>query len=414
MRHPNIAQIFEAGTFDPSREREGAGLSLPYFVMELVPEAKTITQYALDGNLGLRKRIALFLQACDAVHHGHQRSVMHRDIKPANILVDATESVKLIDFGVAKATDADVATTTVRTDAGQMVGTIQYMSPEQCEADPLGLDVRTDVYSLGIVLYELLCDRLPYDVSSLPLPSAARTICEAAPPRPSAICRALRGDLEIILLKALEKDRAKRYQSVADLARDLRHYLTGETIEVRGATTLGSLNSWIRKHPAWTTTAFAIVVSCAVLTGFLLSAFKFGRYPHEIIRSTDDRVATLISYLGNPLHMWSSNEPLGPTQVVRFSERPSDRFAIVGFSALDNGPLRRQLCAFSLVSGRFDQPSWKTQLSGNLPESIIDERKGFAAERILDPRRFLGRLISFQTSPAMSWWSSIPTSIPGE
>ena len=249
LRHAHIAQVYEAGTH---RLEHLDGRTVPYFVMEYVPGAQRLTQYAETHDLDTAQRIELFTKACDAIHHGHQKGVIHRDLKPANILVDESGTVKVIDFGVARATDSDIALTTIEADTGRLVGTLQYMSPEQCQANPLEIDTRSDVYSLGVVLYELLCSELPYEVTGTSVPVAARTICELEPARPSSIDRKLRGDLEIILLKALEKDREKRYQSPADLARDLRHYVHGEPIEASPPTTWFRVFRWTRRHPAAT------------------------------------------------------------------------------------------------------------------------------------------------------------------
>ncbi|MCH8251770.1 MAG: serine/threonine protein kinase [Planctomycetes bacterium] len=159
LRHPNVAQVYSAGMHDEDGER------VPYFAMEFVPEARTIIEYAKDRALDTRARLTLFIDVCDAVHHGHQKGVIHRDLKPGNVLVDSSGTVKVIDFGVARGTDADLAITTQQTYVGQLVGTMQYMSPEQCDGDPYDLDIRTDVYSLGVVLYELLAGVPPYDIS---------------------------------------------------------------------------------------------------------------------------------------------------------------------------------------------------------------------------------------------------------
>ncbi len=204
LRHPGIAQIYESGTHDT-----GTG-GVPYFAIEYVPGALPLTTYAKEKKLDIGKRMELFAEVCDAVAHGHQKGIIHRDLKPANILVDSHGRPRIIDFGVARATDSDLAVTTLQTDLHQIIGTLQYMSPEQCGNDALDIDTSSDVYALGVVLYELLCDQLPYDISSLLLPAAIETIRTTEPARPSTIYRSLRGDLETIVLKALNKERDRR------------------------------------------------------------------------------------------------------------------------------------------------------------------------------------------------------------
>ena len=181
LHHPGIAQVFEAGTHD-----DGAG-AVPYFAMEYVPNAKAITHYAREKSLGTRDRLNLFASVCDAVHHGHQKGIIHRDLKPGNILVDPNGNVKIIDFGVARGTDSDLALTTLQTEVGQLIGTLQYMSPEQCEADPDAIDARSDVYALGVVLYELLTGQLPYTIQKEPVFRGTKVIREQPPTKPSTI-----------------------------------------------------------------------------------------------------------------------------------------------------------------------------------------------------------------------------------
>ncbi|UCC29810.1 MAG: protein kinase [Phycisphaerales bacterium] len=277
LQHPGIAQVYEAGTHTPSPFEgegwgEGAVESVPFFAMEYIPNAKPITKYAQEKKLGTRERLDLFGRVCDAVHHGHQKGIIHRDLKPSNILIDSHGQPRIIDFGVARATDSDLAVTTLQTDVGQLIGTMQYMSPEQCEADPHDLDIRSDVYALGVVLYELLCRRLPYDVGKIPVYEATRMVREHQPTRLSTIDRALRGDVETIVFKALEKDREQRYRSAADLADDINRYLTGEAIFARPPSIIYQLRVFARRNKTVfgaITTVFLVLAAASVISSYL-------------------------------------------------------------------------------------------------------------------------------------------------
>jgi non-specific serine/threonine protein kinase/serine/threonine-protein kinase len=260
LRHPNVAHVYEAGTHD-----DGEG-GVPYFAMEYVPNAKTLIDYARAKKLGTHERLGLFADVCDAIHHGHQKGIIHRDIKPGNILVDSSGEPRIIDFGVARGTDSDMAVTTLQTDVGQLIGTLQYMSPEQCEAEPDDLDTRSDVYALGVVLYELLTDRLPYDLSRAAIHEAARMIREEAPVPPSTLDRTLRGDVETIALKALEKDRDHRYQSAADLRKDIDRYLRGEEIEARRPSVRYKLGKFVRRNRALAAATGSVAVVLVLAT----------------------------------------------------------------------------------------------------------------------------------------------------
>ncbi len=262
LRHPGIAQIYDAGVHEEDGER------VPYFAMEYIPDALPITAYAQRHMPGRRERLEMFAKVCDAVHHGHQKGVIHRDLKPSNILVDAAGQPKVIDFGVARSTDSDLAVTTLLTDAGQLIGTLRYMSPEQCAPDPPDVDTRSDVYALGVILYELLTGLPPYDLSRTPVHEATRVIREQAPARPSTLVGALRGDIETITLKALEKDRARRYDSAAALAEDVRRYLRREPIAALPPSVIYQVRMFARRHRAVVNGALAaLAVLLAGISG---------------------------------------------------------------------------------------------------------------------------------------------------
>src|SRR5215831_1152755 len=241
LQHPGIARIYDAGTADT-----GFGPQ-PYFAMEFI-HGKSLLEYAKAHELNTRQRLELMAKVCEAVHHAHQRFIIHRDLKPGNILVDESGQPKVLDFGVARVTDSD-AQATRQTDVGRLVGTLAYMSPEQVLADPLELDTRSDVYALGVILFELLAGRLPYKISRQ-LHEAVQTIREEEPAPLSAISRAYRGDIETIVAKALEKDKERRYASAADLASDIRHFLKDEPIVARWPSATYRLRKFTRRHKA--------------------------------------------------------------------------------------------------------------------------------------------------------------------
>ncbi len=266
LRHPGIAQVYEAGIHD-----DAAG-PLPYFAMEYIPNARPITKYAAENRLYTEQRLELFIRVCEAVHHGHQKGVIHRDLKPANILVDSGGQVKIIDFGVARSTDSDLAATTQQTFVGEMIGTLKYMSPEQCEADPHDIDTRSDVYALGVVLYELLSGRMPYDLEHTPVFELPRVIREVAATRLGSVNRTLRGDVEVIVDKALAKDRTRRYQSAQALAEDIGRVLKNEPILARPPSMLYQLGKFVQRRKGLVVTATIVTLSLAVGFRFKLEA----------------------------------------------------------------------------------------------------------------------------------------------
>jgi tetratricopeptide (TPR) repeat protein len=238
LQHPAIARIYEAGT---------VGAGQPYFAMEFI-QGQPLSEYAASQSLDAASLMELVARICDGVQHAHQRGLIHRDLKPGNILIEATGQPRILDFGVARVTDSDVLATR-KTDAGQVIGTLAYMSPEQVLADPFDLDTRSDVYALGVILYELLAGTLPYQLGSK-LHEAARAICEQEPVRLGSLDRRFRGDVETIVAKALEKDKARRYASAAELASDLRRHLTHQPIAARPPSTAYQLQKFaLRNKP---------------------------------------------------------------------------------------------------------------------------------------------------------------------
>jgi serine/threonine protein kinase/tetratricopeptide (TPR) repeat protein len=294
MDHPNIARVLDAGATDTGR---------PYFVMELVRGIK-ITDYCNQNHLDTRQRLELFIQVCRAVQHAHQKGIIHRDIKPSNILVTLHDGVpvpKVIDFGIAKATEGRLTDLTVYTELRQFIGTPAYMSPEQAEMSGLDIDTRSDIYSLGVLLYELLTGRTPFDAQELiqsGLDEMRRTIREKEPPRPSTrlstmvdadltsvaksqnaepprLLHFIRGDLDWIVMKALEKDRTRRFESASGFALDIQRFLKNEPVEARPPGGFYRFQKFARRNK--TILAAASAVLAVLVLGLAVSLYLFVR-----------------------------------------------------------------------------------------------------------------------------------------
>ncbi|MFO0829827.1 MAG: serine/threonine-protein kinase [Phycisphaerales bacterium] len=266
LQHPSIAQVYEAGF----GEDDGGGPA--WIAMELV-RGRPLVAAANERGLDRRARLRAFLDVCDAVAFAHQKGVIHRDLKPANILlVDDATTVKILDFGVARVLGDAWEHATALTGPGQLVGTLPYMSPEQVAGDPDAIDVRTDVYALGVILYELLAGRRPFDFSGRAADEAARIIRDEEPPPPSslqsrsdpALAAALRGDLDAIALKAIAKDPRRRYQSVSRLADDLQAHLRGEPIAARATSTWYVVARRARRYRVPITAAAIVALATVV------------------------------------------------------------------------------------------------------------------------------------------------------
>jgi serine/threonine protein kinase len=312
MDHPNIAKVLDAGTVGDSEPRPigsgqdsplpiGRGSGRPFFVMELV-KGTPITRYCDEHRLTPRQRLELFVPVCQAIQHAHQKGIIHRDIKPSNVLVamyDDRPVPKVIDFGVAKAAGQTLTDKTLMTGFGALVGTPEYMSPEQASLNNLDIDTRSDVYSLGVLLYELLTGTTPVDKKSLgkaAILEILRIVREVEAPRPSAklstidtlpsvaanrgtepakLSRLMKGELDWLVLKALEKDRTRRYETANALARDIQRYLADEVVEARPPSVRYRVSKFVRRHKGQVIAASLVLLALlAGITGTTIGLFQ--------------------------------------------------------------------------------------------------------------------------------------------
>ncbi len=325
LQHPGIAQIYEAGTHETD-----AG-ARPFFAMELVPDATSLSDHAERHGLSIDARLALFVQVCDALQHAHEKGVIHRDLKPGNILVGTDGRVKVLDFGVARVIDAE-RRATLQTDIGQLVGTLPYMSPEQAAGDPGATDTRSDVYCLGVVLYELLTGRLPHDVSGKPPLEAARLIQEEPPTRMSTVRPSLSGDIETIAAKALAKEPERRYDSAAALGADVQRILHREPILARPATAIYQLRKFASRNKAAVSGAVLVVLALVVgligMTlerGKTLDALRNAREAQTLAERNERLHREVLSFLNEDLLAEAAPSRSGPnTTIGALLDRASD------------------------------------------------------------------------------------------
>ena len=394
MDHPAIAKVFDAGSTP-----QGA----PYFVMEYVAGVP-ITAYCDNHRLSIRERLELFMHVCEGVQHAHQKAIIHRDLKPSNILVtevDGRAAPKIIDFGVAKALTQRLTADSTFTCAGVLVGTPEYMSPEQANSSGEDIDTRTDVYSLGVIFYELLAGAAPLDLRKITLDELLRRLREEEPPRPStkirtqdpatlselarkrqteplALAKQMRGDLDSIALKALEKDRSRRYGSPSDLAADIGRYLRNEAVLAVPASAAYHARKFARRHHA------ALVVTAAFVLVLILAA---GVSIQQSIRANREAaVAQAVNdFLQNDLlAQASAATQSGP------STNPDPDLKVR--TALDRAAAR--------ITGKFDrQPEVEAAIRDTIGQTYMDLGLYPEARRQLERALELHRLVRGTTNP---------------
>lgn len=387
LRHVGIAHIYESGVHTTP-----TGAKVPYFAMELI-HGVPLTEYARREALDVRNRLSLFTQVCDAVDHAHENGVIHRDLKPCNVLVEPGGQPKVLDFGIARATDSDLRATTLHTSVGQLIGTVSYMSPEQANGQTVELDRRSDVYSLGIMLFELLTDRFPYDIKNRTIPDAVRVIQQSDPMRVSSLDRGLGGDIETIISKALEKERGRRYESAAALAGDIRRYLAHEPIIARPTTTWYQVRKFSRRHR---TLVVASAISVLLLIGGIagttkgwLSAREANRRLGEaVVEATGQRDRAIESELRAATELSRSRQTTAFLRAILRSVNPSVA------RDLDTTLLRELLDLAVAKMDRGDlsgQPAVEAEMRSALAETYMGIGDNTRAQSVIEPAMRLAR-----------------------
>lgn len=393
MDHPCIAKVYDAGS---------TPLGRPYFAMEYV-QGVAITDYCDRHKLGTKDRLRLFMQLCEGVQHAHQKAVIHRDLKPSNVLIteiDDKPVPKIIDFGVAKATAQPLTEKTMFTHLGQLIGTPEYMSPEQAELTGEDIDTRTDVYSLGVILYELLVGALPFDPSELRkagFEGIRRTIREEEPTKPSkrvtslgdssattaksrdtdpsALSSQLRGDLDWIIMKALDKDRSRRYSSAADLAADIERHLNNEPVLAGPPSTAYRLRKFVMRHKvgvaAASLVAVAIILGITGITIGLIRAINAER----VAREEAETASRVSQFLEELFAVSDPSEAKGNTITAReILDKGAEKIA----TELDGQPLVQ--ARLMVTMGRVYRGLGLYEQSRSLLEESLDIRRNEVGE----------------------------------
>ncbi len=420
MDHANIAKVFDAGATETGR---------PYFVMELV-RGVPITRYCDENKLPTVARLVLFIAVCHAIQHAHQKGIIHRDIKPSNILVTLHDGVpvpKVIDFGIAKATHGELTDKTIYTQFQQFIGTPAYISPEQAEMSGLDMDTRSDIYSLGVLLYELLIGRTPFDGKELimsGLDEMRRVIREQEPLRPSTrlsafapeeltaaaqrrsadppkLAQALRGDLDWIVMKCLEKDRARRYETASGVSADLKRYLDNEPVVARPPSTVYQFRKFVRRHQGAVAAASAVAFALILGLGFATIAFlregqaRLKQTVAEQAKRAETVKADAVAEFMRELLSSTAPELLrqGHQRPVRDLLKAADRLASTGLSDAPAAELQLRDLMTVLYLGDFtsllDSPAadqQMTRITELLPSVPEDKLRSQIYPGILVPR----------------------------
>jgi serine/threonine protein kinase/tetratricopeptide (TPR) repeat protein len=415
MDHPNIAKVLDAGTTDTGR---------PFFVMELV-KGVPITKYCDDNQLSIRGRLELFKPVCEAVQHAHQKGIIHRDLKPTNVLVaeyDNHAVPKIIDFGVAKATAQKITERTMFTEFGQVIGTIEYMSPEQAKFNQLDIDTRSDIYGLGVLLYELLTASTPFERQRLrnaAFDEVLRIIREEEPPKPSTrlnssetlpaiaanrhtaparLSRDVSGELDWIVMKCLEKDRNRRYETASDLGNDIRRYLGDEPIQACPPSAAYRMRKFVRRNKlAMITASFFVVALLIGVTGLAISNHLIDeqrqRAEEKFIRARS-AVSNIVSKAAMGVGQWSQLPPNLRKQIAQEATAFYESFIHDG--TVDPSLLYETAVGYRLISevqysfDELDLAITNAQKSVDILEQVVPQNpRNVEYERELAYSRFL-------------------------